>query len=86
VPDRTGIGHKLYLASGNYHWLELVGLEWDPSTSCRCGLKYAARRFGADLIVVAHEPRERAGRDTTVPHMLEFADIPVLVVPAGTTR
>ncbi|TCN29612.1 nucleotide-binding universal stress UspA family protein [Kribbella orskensis] len=41
----------------------------------------AAGRCGAELIVVAREPRLPAGSGVNVEHLLEFADIPVLVVP-----
>jgi len=46
----------------------------------------AAGRCGADLIVAARQPRLPAGcrtRQVNLEHLLEFADIPVLVVPEG---
>ncbi len=47
-----------------------------------------AGRSGADLIVVAREPRQQTGRGTSVnvEHLLEFADIPVLVVPPSSDK
>jgi nucleotide-binding universal stress UspA family protein len=49
----------------------------------------AVGRCGADLIVVAREPRLPAGSRTpsvNVEHLLEFADVPVLVVPSAPGR
>ncbi|WP_406047176.1 universal stress protein [Kribbella sp. NBC_00889] len=49
----------------------------------------AVSRCGADLIVVAREPRLPAGSPTpsvNVEHLLEFADVPVLVVPPVSSR
>ncbi|WP_329478700.1 universal stress protein [Kribbella sp. NBC_01484] len=49
----------------------------------------AVGRCGADLIVVAREPRLPAGSrmaPVNVEHLLEFADVPVLVVPPAPKR
>jgi nucleotide-binding universal stress UspA family protein len=49
----------------------------------------AVDRCGADLIVVAREPRLPAGSRTppvNVEHLLEFSDIPVLLVPSAPSR
>ena len=49
----------------------------------------AAGRCGANLIVVAREPQLPAGSSTppvNVEHLLEFAGVPVLVVPAAPNR
>jgi nucleotide-binding universal stress UspA family protein len=49
----------------------------------------AVDRCGADLIVVAWEPRPPAGSRTppvNVEHLLEFADVPVLLVPSAPNR
>lgn len=49
----------------------------------------AVDRCGADLIVVAREPRLPAGSRTppvNVEHLLEFADVPVLLVPSAASR
>ena len=49
----------------------------------------AVGRCGAKLIVVAREPQLTAGGRTppvNVEHLLEFADVPVLVVPAAPDR
>jgi nucleotide-binding universal stress UspA family protein len=42
-----------------------------------------ARRCGADLLVVAPEPGAAGSTAVNVGHLLEFADIPVLVVPTA---
>lgn len=49
----------------------------------------AVGRCGADVIVVAREPRLPAGSrppPVNVEHLLEFADKPVLVVPPAPSR
>jgi nucleotide-binding universal stress UspA family protein len=49
----------------------------------------AVGRYRADLIVVAREPQLPAGSRTpsvNVEHLLEFADVPVLVVPPAPNR
>jgi nucleotide-binding universal stress UspA family protein len=42
----------------------------------------AATRCAADLIVVGRDPAGGRAATATVSHLVEFADIPVLVVPA----